>query len=909
MPERIVTSSQSAITLYRPDSGFSKCPIWVESVSFYRGEVSGRRKGRKQNSNEPFLVIGFDTEFKTPSEALSLDEVREGKGKYTVLSYQFYAKAFQMEQHSHAEWRGICYPQNGERISLGQLLVFAFWKGITSGAISKIPRKIYLVGHFTRADIPAFSDFQDMSQLMSSVRNTFLSVDSSIPVSVQFADGTKTDVDVILRDTMLLTPATSKSLATLGELVDIPKLSLSPDPKEDLYYKRNMDLYLAKDPKGFEDYALNDALICVRYIEEILEQVHQLSGIRKVPATITSIGIDLLWKNWDEDRFISSPYDVLGKEAVKEKVFDRKKGYYVSRRKIVPYEEVAWHEELAKEAFHGGRNEQFWFGPSFEDDWTDYDLSGAYPTAMALIGRPDWKKIRVTNEVDDFTPLTLGVAAIQFEFPHSVRFPSLPVRTENGLIFPRTGFTTCASPEIALAKSLGANIKIRHGVIVPTNEKFRIFGDYISECIKRRKSFKKGTLREQFWKELSNSTYGKTAQGLRGKRVYDLKLRKTEVLPESRITNPYFASYITSFVRATLGEIINALPDQFCVFSCTTDGFLTNATPEQMKQASSGVFSKLFAQSRYDLTGNADVLEIKHQVRRLLGWRTRGQATLKPGATGEEGIKTDNLYVLAKGGIYLDEEYDTTESRNQYIIDTFFDRTPDDRITMKIKTGIRDIVEFDADLVDKEISKRLNMEFDWKRKPRSVVPTKFKDHIAFSTDPWDSLDQFVKIRELWEEYAIRTMFCMKSIDDFRDFATYALSQTTLKADQARYLKRQSPDLKRLRQSLCSAWRRSMAGLTWKQADISNAEFSEILTDAGIPCKRTDVENGAKKPFIPNICPATPDVLKALEKLKKRFPKLRRDVILNLDTEGVDFLSALNRKDLLTAPLIAERQSP
>lgn len=97
MPERIVTSSQSAITLYRPDSGFSKCPIWVESVSFYRGEVSGRRKVRKQNSNEPFLVIGFDTEFKTPSEALSLDEVREGKGKYTVLSYQFYAKAFQME--------------------------------------------------------------------------------------------------------------------------------------------------------------------------------------------------------------------------------------------------------------------------------------------------------------------------------------------------------------------------------------------------------------------------------------------------------------------------------------------------------------------------------------------------------------------------------------------------------------------------------------------------------------------------------------------------------------------------------------------------------------------------------------------------------------------------------------------
>lgn len=906
MPDRIVTHSQSAVTLFDPHSGFSKCPIWVEGSSFYGGGVLSRRKGRQNDANDPFLVIGFDTEFKTPNEALPLEDVRQGKAKYTVLSYQFHCKAFQMERDFHEEWSGICYPQNGERISLGQLLVFAFWKGITSGAIKKIPRKIYLVGHFTRADIPAFSDFQSMTELMSSVRNTFLSVDSSIPVRINFPDQTSTEVEVILRDTMLLTPATSKSLAALGELVGIPKLTLSPDKNEDLFYKKNMDLFLKKDPVFFEKYALNDALICVRYIEQILEQVFELSGKYKVPATITSIGVDLLWKNWDGDRFIESPHSVLGKEVVSEKVFDRKKGYYVNRKKIVPFEEVSWHEELAKEAFHGGRNEQFWFGPSFEDNWTDYDLSGAYPTAMALIGKPDWKKIRVTNQVEDFTPTSLGVAAIQFSFPKHIRFPTFPVRTENGLIFPRSGYTTCASPEIYLAKALGAEIIIRHGVIVPTVPSFRIFGEYITKCIEKRRSFPKGSLLEQFWKELSNSTYGKTAQGLRGKRVYDLKLRKTETLPESRITNPYFAAYITSFVRATLGEIINALPEDVCVFSCTTDGFLTNATKDQMKKATSGGLSALFAGSRHSLTGSADVLEVKHQVRRLLGWRTRGQATLRPGIKDKQSDKVDHLYVLAKGGIYLDEKYGTVTKKNREIVKSFFKRTPDDEITMKIKTGIRDIVEFDADLVDKEISKRLNMEFDWKRRPSSVVSTRFRDHISFSTEPLENLEEFIKIRDLWEEYAIKNKFCLKTLKDFEGFATYLLSQTALTEDKSRYLKLHEPDIKRLRQALCSAWRHSRAGLIWQQHEINNGEFAFILSEAGIPCKRTDVENASKKPFIGNTCPSTPAVLKALSILHKQFPNLRDDELLYSGSEGINFLPAINQINGLTKNLIGER---
>ena len=115
------------------------------------------------------------------------------------------------------------------------------------------------------------------------------------------------------------------------------------------------------------------------------------------------------------------------------------------------------------------------------------------------------------------------------------------------------------------------------GVIVPSNPKTRIFGEFIKECLEHRIKAGSKTLEGLFWKEISNSTYGKTAQGLRKKRVYDMRDKTTKELPPSKITNPFFAAYITSFTRAILGEIINSLKPDTYVFSCTTDGFITTA--------------------------------------------------------------------------------------------------------------------------------------------------------------------------------------------------------------------------------------------------------------------------------------------------------------------------------------------
>ncbi|MBT3494489.1 MAG: hypothetical protein HN461_19545 [Rhodospirillaceae bacterium] len=154
----------------------------------------------------------------------------------------------------------------------------------------------------------------------------------------------------------------------------------------------------------------------------------------------------------------------------------------------------------------------------------------------------------------------------------------------NGLIFPRKGRSICGFPEIRLAQSLKATkLELIEGLHVPTTDE-QIFHSFVGQCLNNRERYKNDGDRvsELFWKELVNSSYGKLAQGLKERRVYNLKSRDTQRLQESKVTNPYFASFITSFVRAVLGEIMNEIvtldpSKKKIVFSVTTDGFITNA--------------------------------------------------------------------------------------------------------------------------------------------------------------------------------------------------------------------------------------------------------------------------------------------------------------------------------------------
>lgn len=885
--ETIIEAPANTIAAVRDGVEFRAQSFGVSAVDF-----------SQSSSKASFLVIGYDTEFKTPPLALSRQEVAEGKGNYKVLSYQVHCKVYGGPAARSSEWSAICFADGDKRLTLGELLTFAIARGRSEGAIETAPRTIFLVGHFTRADMPALGDFAQVVDGMDNIRNTFVTFGNGLKVQYRFPDGDPVQLTVHVRDTMLLTPAASKSLEALGDLVGQSKISLGPDPATDLYYKENMDALLSDDPELFERYAINDAVICVKYMDRLIGLCKSLLGpTADVPLTLSGMGMNLLLNDWQAKHGSKGYQSLLGKEEVLQKTYNKKTGRYTQKLEWRSVEKAHLHAPLATECYHGGRNEQFWFGPSHESIWTDYDLSGAYPTAMANIRTPDWQGMRLCADVRAFQPGVLGMALVEFAFPPTVRLPTLPVRTDNGLVFPRSGRSYCGAPEIAVAVALGATVKIEYGVIVPYKDDTRIFGEFIAGCVKKRQSYAKGSLDNLFWKELSNSTYGKTAQGLRDKRVYNLRARATEDLGPSKITNAYFATYITSFVRAVLGEIMNKLPTTVTVFSCTTDGFLSTASEAEMESALSGPLCQLFSSSRHSLTGKRDVVEIKHVCRRVLGWKTRGQATLKKGSNIPFGAGPT---VLAKGGIrtHADKNVD---QQNAEIVELFLKRTPDMMVMIEPLTGMRDIVELGNDLVRKLITRRLNMEYDWKRRPVSASMSVAPSHLAFATEPWDTVEQFTTVRDQWDNYNDGRHHCLKTVEDFEGFGRHLLSKTSLSRADSRYLKKLNPDISRLRQSLCSAWHISAAGLI---KGGSASDFAAVLKAAGIPCKVTDVENGKKKPFEPHRSPETPPVVDALKLLQLAIPGLRSDVLLASRSNGIDILQAVDRRNPFDCSLAA-----
>jgi hypothetical protein len=871
-----------------------------------------------------YLIIGFDTEYQRYAD----DDTRTLNNE--VLSYQYCCTVIERDgdDNSVSVWSGLTKPKGPkveDRLSLEEFLIAALTDGCNQHPNLKLPSTIYLVAHFTRADVPSFADFKDETTRsalnLDNIRNLFMNVANDITLDLlDPKDCDNIQLSVKIRDTMTLAPAGAKSLAAIGDILGFEKIELGSTPQEELSIKQNMKSLMERDWVTFEKYAIRDAEICTQYTRKMIRLYQERTDKFRMPVTLTSIGVDLIRQFWKGEGV--NPLEIVGKEEIKEKYWSNRFGRYQTKKKVVYLKKIHWSLDFFTECYHGGRNEQFWFGPAFESVWYDYDLSSAYPSAMALIGRPDWDKcrpIRDTDELLNFQSAELAFANVDFEFPEDVAYPVLPVRTENGLIFPRKGNSTTHISEILLAHRLGAKITLVEGRFIPSGRHgnfkqgverpIRPFDGFTRYCIEKRKRFPKKTLNNLFWKELVNSTYGKTAQGLRERRIYDLRDQDTKPLAESPITNPVYAAFITAFCRGVLGEIMNALPCDVAIFNVTTDGFLTTATAEQMAQASKGTLCRFYRSSRRLLTGvpsgKEDVYEIKHIIRKPLGWRTRAQATLVPSEMADwQGTgmtpKEDERYVLAKGGIKLPDPA-SKPAENSQIIDLFLNRQPTDTMMMKLGLGIRDMYELGADFVDREMEKVLSMEFDWKRRPKNPVMAEGQGyrHLQFQTSPWQTIEQFQKTRQLWEQYNLSERHCLKTVEDLEAFASFHESSLSTEGDASKYLRKDQGDLKRLRQELLIAWKLRKAGThqlkphafgrtnifpTYK---LKAKELAAILNDdLGIPCTKTDVDNAAKKTvFVPHRVPNTQDVRTKLIRIKRDlFPRLEITELVSGDAE-------------------------
>src|SRR5262249_23718673 len=99
------------------------------------------------------------------------------------------------------------------------------------------------------------------------------------------------------------------------------------------------------------------------------------------------------------------------------------------------------------------------------------------------------------------------------------------------------------------------------------------FAEFLSVIVQQRNQEPKGTLRNLMLKEIATSFYGKLAQGVIERNVYNLSGQRQRLKP-SQISTPHYAAMTTGIVRAALAAVVAEVArHEGCdVLSATTDG-------------------------------------------------------------------------------------------------------------------------------------------------------------------------------------------------------------------------------------------------------------------------------------------------------------------------------------------------
>ena len=812
-------------------------------------------------SSDLTLHIGFDTEYVFNPETRQND----------ILSYQSYVVL-----PDNTGVSNIIYPpdsQKKSRLSFKDFLCQTITPLLETGVITKWPGIINIYAHFIRADITSFANFwSDYKILLKGIRGTVSSFKNryGIDFDEQQERRVKTEQimfdkrtspprcsNVAFIDTLLITPG-GMGLAECGELLGLPKLTI-PAP----YSITNMREYLLGDRAGFEAYALRDAEIAVRYALQVRNFCARELMIDRVPATIGAMAVSRFTKTLKENNM--SPEVCLGTHIKTRELWLTEKQAFrtIKNPASVPSREL--FETFPINCYHGGRNECFMMGVTPSDHWYDYDLAGAYTTGLLDILTPDYGNIRLSKNPDDYCGHVMGFALVTFRFPESVPYPSLPVRTDQyGLFFPLSGESWATAPEIELALSLGAEMTIHNGIIVPwicdtsphNSESTSVFLPFVQQVRENRNRHIKGSLEEKFWKEIGNSLYGKLAQGLRAKTAFDTARGLNRSLPPSSVTQPFFAAHVTGFIRAVVGELMNALPSDSSVVSVTTDGFLTTCPLNKINM--SGPLSSRF-QSLCDIVDpGSSMLTCKHEVSQLIAMKTRGQLTYR-------AIQGKPV-VHARAGVKPPADIPRSDY-NDYMVDLYLNRLPGQTLSRSTLISTREMWLSESDLVSREQDIRLNLEFDFKRQP--VQPAMNEGHLLMSSRPWDNMEEALQQRSLFDDW--RQTHTLKTLADWDDWCDFLYCRTVFSDMKLKVGSKRSDDI--LVRLFLRALTQCQWGLMLKdKKSYSCKEVAEWLTSEGYSVTVTDVKN-AVRAKIPQMKfgSVTPRMKSLMDIIARKYP--------------------------------------
>ena len=572
-------------------------------------------------------------------------------------------------------------------------------------------------------------------------------------------------INLNLRDTMKLSPPAS-ALSKLGEAIGIEKLdTLALDKKDNKpvnFYKENMDHLLANHPQFYHDYAVRDARISYEWYQNVKSIIGDGVTVSAISSTHLEKNIK---KALDEHvrGVVSWSRDVTGFKIV-DGVPDYH-GLYKSR---------SLFGAIPDNAYMGGRNESFSHGLITGRTY-DYDLRSAYPCQMQVMRMIDFEKDPIVFEEGHVLThkdwLHIGQAGfgfVKFEFPDSVKYPTIPLKSSHPLlkgspVFLQSGEGLVSAPDVFAAIQVGAKVTVaKQGFMLfdlkrasemeletPLNQ-LDVDNDFVMHHIgfgvrnmikiraKYAKQYGKKSVQAQLMKILVNSTYGKTGQGIHGNTGRNIVTDETEVIPFSKITDGVIASTTTALVRCVLGIIMNYISDRgYTVHSVTTDGFISDYPWEDMLEIDdylgsiSTVFKKVikacWGEDLDHKTGKGSILEVKHiQDSWFFNGLTRCNISLDKNKSYTNPF-TNNIEqydgVFARGGYKGDKDFYYADDYTQRVVllDKIHNRrgrVPDFKSDM---LSLRDVKEGNLKTITHifssfaESQKSISFDFDKKR--------------------------------------------------------------------------------------------------------------------------------------------------------------------------------------------------
>lgn len=813
----------------------------------------------------PEVVIGFDSEYVLASE-------EEKRNRY--LSLQFYVIG---EGRTYTKVIYPTGPLQSDRPPFYATIARLLQECVDEGVIREWPSKVVLAGFFLRTDLAAFSNLSSFKTSLDTASGKVTTVGRPVEFHPEIPDieGNRLKPKfIVVQETAGFNRglvvrfidigshvAVGTTLADIGEQIDLPKLTIPEG-----YSIERMDEFLQGDKPAFEEYGMRDAEIAARYYQKLKTFAETHTESSSVPATASGLAVRMLVSQLEQQG--TSFHETFGFEERTGVYWNNVKGSVVTRKSTVPTEMRSITEPFVSKCYHGGRNECYTFGPTPVSVWNDFDLAGAYTTGLVDLRPIDYDNFWYTKDERAFVGHVVGFALVDFEFPADTKFPCLPVEGSNGgLFYPLSGRSYCTAPEIEVALGMNCSLKILHGVIIPWCEDeddsdSRIFEQFTTGIRDLRRSFTKGSPDELYAKLIGNSLYGKTAQGLKKKTVFDTHGMKSIELPPSIVTNAIIAAHTTGFIRAVLSEQIARVPIGKTVISATTDGFITDAELSELDLT--GPMAIRYQSLCDRVAPGTKMLEMKHKVRQLVAVKTRGQITAIP----FEGEKP----ILAKAGVSPSVPAD---QHNGFMLDLFLNRLPGQRTMSKPFTSIREQWRNNTDVVRLTREATLNLEYDFKRNlvdGDGMIAVGELTHINLRTKPWKHIDDAETTRALHSGW--KRQHCIKDGDDWLDWSehvAFSLVRAKLKSQGCQI---RLTSKKGLAGVFCRmflvAFTNQLHGI---KKSMKYAELATWLTDAGYPTSLEDVKNSRRGKFYENIIPSSPRMEELAYVLLERFPDM------------------------------------